>query len=389
MERFEPNLLEGYVTQSHEDVVVNNQKYRIQYFQGSHTDEYVIYEYQHDMVNGACELYCNGIIVQSWQEVHGEKRGVVRKFEHGVLKYIIKWETVFESGEFRCFENTPHGLRLLIVNRRNGVIIFRGEYDSEESMKRVGYGYEYDLETGDLLSYGIYRNDSLFQIIHTFTKDGKMRIFRTEDGISNTEIQDRFPIYYGGCCYLEEDDIYVRDGTGYALDNTSGFAKSEEVWNKGVQASRRVLYNGMYKKEGGMPSLRQVLSEQMKRQRIIRQYSELSTLSIFVLHLIVDENSCNEEDIMVLNFSDLERVQTIVIGNYNFANTNQFTVCGCNSLVSIQIGECCFCHWRGPKELMSRDATLSISNCNNLSSIDIGCHSFVDYIHCNLLGLGV
>ena len=42
MERFEPNMLNGYITYSYEDVSLNNRQYRIQYFQEEHQDEYVI-----------------------------------------------------------------------------------------------------------------------------------------------------------------------------------------------------------------------------------------------------------------------------------------------------------------------------------------------------------
>lgn len=385
MERFEPNMLNGYITYSYEDVSLNNRQYRIQYFQEEHQDEYLICEYQNTEVNGSCELYCSGMLVQSWEEVHGRKQGLVRKYEQGVLKYVINWKDVFGYGEFRCFENTPQGLRLIIVNRDNGVVVYRGEYDSEEFMKRVGSGFSYDRETGDLRSYGIYRNDSLFQIIHSFTKDGKMITFQTEDGISNVEIQDRYPIYSGGCCYCEEDGIYVRDGVGYVLDKSSGIATSEEVWNRGIQGSRRKLYNGLYKKEGESVSLRQVLSKQMKRQLTVKQHSDLSSLSSFVTQLVVDENCCNEEDIMTLELSGLAKLQSLVIKSYNFANTYRFTVFGCNELSRVEIGDCCFCHWKGPKELCSRDAALSISNCKNVSSISVGCHSFVDYIHCSLV----
>ena len=388
MAGIEPNMLDGYVSGRRSIITVRGKQYLVQYYQREHENEYTISEYANNAINGTCELYCNGMLVQSWKERNGQKEGSVFIYDHGVLKYEVRWVDLFREGDLRCFENTVSGMRLIVVDRRTGVVVYRGEYDNRISMQRNGKGYEFDAETGSVLSYGVYKDDSLFQLLQEFDGDGKMTVYATEEGVSNLAIQARCPLFYGGYIYDESSDSYILHGTVYGLDKKSGVAVTKGYWERGIKFSQVELYRRGDAEYSPKSTLREIIAMEMQKVVVVKSYKELLDISSGISSLVIASYSCNEEDIMVLSFEGYQRLTRLHIGSNNFKNTYKLTVANCPELLDIEIGTRCFCKQAKGQQFSSRDAAFSLSNCRSLLSMVVGCFSFVDYIHCDLASLG-
>ena len=67
MAGIEPNMLDGYVSGRRSIITVEGKQYLVQYYQREHENEYTVSEYANNAINGVCELYCNGMLSQSWK----------------------------------------------------------------------------------------------------------------------------------------------------------------------------------------------------------------------------------------------------------------------------------------------------------------------------------
>ena len=85
----------------------------------------------------------------------------------------------------------------------------------------------------------------------------------------------------------------------------------------------------------------------------------------------------NEEKMNVLDFSSFEFIQlrSITIGNNCFKNVREFVLDGLKPLESVKIGGECF----GISDKERNDGICRITNCPNLTQLDIGDVSFKDF----------
>ena len=94
--------------------------------------------------------------------------------------------------------------------------------------------------------------------------------------------------------------------------------------------------------------------------------------------LVIDSNSCNDNNIVSFNPSTNVILESIEIGDDCFENVNEFLISGLNELKSLKIGKNSFTK---EKDSYGYDESRSfhILNCIELESIEIGRYSFSDY----------
>ena len=94
-----------------------------------------------------------------------------------------------------------------------------------------------------------------------------------------------------------------------------------------------------------------------------------------VTALTVTANSCNDNNIYVVDLSSFKFLRSVVIGNSCFQYVQLFSIVGLNWLESVSIGDNSF----GSDGSLWEGSELKIVNCPQLKSLSIGGGSFVRY----------
>ena len=105
---------------------------------------------------------------------------------------------------------------------------------------------------------------------------------------------------------------------------------------------------------------------------------EIKLFSTSIRSVILANNSCNERDNTVFDFSRFTQVESIEIGDDCFESVKTFKIDGLNRLKTIKIGINSFTQ---EKDDDGNDSSKSfhILNCESLKSIQIGRWSFSDF----------
>ena len=94
-----------------------------------------------------------------------------------------------------------------------------------------------------------------------------------------------------------------------------------------------------------------------------------------VTALTVTGNSCNDNNIYVVDLSSFKFLRSVVIGNSCFQYVQLFSIVGLNWLESVSIGSSSF----GSTGSLWKGSELKIVNCPQLKSLSIGYWSFRRY----------
>ena len=94
-----------------------------------------------------------------------------------------------------------------------------------------------------------------------------------------------------------------------------------------------------------------------------------------VTALTVTYNSCNDNNIYVVDLSSFKFLRSVVIGNSCFQYVQLFSIVGLNWLESVSIGSSSF----GSYGSLLVGSELKIVNCPQLKSLNIGYRSFSRY----------
>ena len=101
-------------------------------------------------------------------------------------------------------------------------------------------------------------------------------------------------------------------------------------------------------------------------------------LSTSIRSVILANNSCNEGDYTVFDFSRFQWLRSIKIGNDCFGSVQTFKIDGLNQLKTIKIGKNSFTHKKNDNG-NDKSKSFHILNCKSLESIQIGEFSFSDF----------
>ena len=105
---------------------------------------------------------------------------------------------------------------------------------------------------------------------------------------------------------------------------------------------------------------------------------ELRSIELDTKSISISNNSCNDLEYTIFNFSRFDELEEMIIGDDCFENVNIFVINGLNVLKSLKIGKNSFTR---SKSNYGNDESRSfhILNCAELKSIEIGSYSFSDY----------
>ena len=351
---------------------MNRGEFEITTFQEEHRDEYMVKEVN----SGECRLFRKGVLELSWKEESGQRVGEFTVYEKGRALRKESWKSFQSCEEHRYVENTVHGMKMVIRRGEQNRVVYRGDYDYEESMKREGEGYAYDEESGCVLVHGVWKNDELFQILQEFENESEMVEYEVIEGEENVSLLNRHPIYTGGYMFDESVGKYVRYGMGNEIDATSGMAISECEWLNGQLQDSVELYDGWYVKGREEDSLWNRRHEELKLE--IHNEVEWNSLDEFVSEIVVSSNCCNESSVGVLYLSDMKNLKRIEIGDNCFEHVSTVNMLGLNELESVVIGENSFTlHKNGHSN--DPNHRFYLKNCPKLKAVKMGRYSFSDY----------
>ena len=106
----------------------------------------------------------------------------------------------------------------------------------------------------------------------------------------------------------------------------------------------------------------------------VNNRNTLLSIPWYVTVLTVTDNSCNEDNINVVDLSSFKFLRSVVIGNYCFYNVLAFSIVGLNWLESVSIGYRSF-----DSSTLVDGSQFKIVNCPQLKSLSIGGWSFGRY----------
>jgi len=365
------------------------------------------------------------------------------------LDKISLMKNGYENEELYVREvlNDESGKRLLIErNVNNNVIVYKGEYNHNNLVKE-GYGVEYDDESGMEKYYGYFQNDRLIHIRQSFIKsksknkkendddNGDNEMIMIEFGgdekeDNNKNVLNRRPIYMGGYRFDKKRNEYLRNGVGYELNELSGICDNIGEWDDNGLKKEGVgckLYGGWYgegesdksirfseideeeKKRKEEEEERKRKEEEEERKRKEEEEEERKRMNEIVpicssLNLsqirgieefVIGNNSMNGSNgnlsEMKLELIDFPRLKRIEIGSNSFQNVRGFILTNLLNLMEIKIGVECFRiknEWVGWGEGLERsDGIFRLTNCPNLSQIELGDNSFCDFKYFDISAL--
>ena len=105
---------------------------------------------------------------------------------------------------------------------------------------------------------------------------------------------------------------------------------------------------------------------------------EIQSIDLNIKSITISNNSCNNSEYTIFNFSRFIFLEELIIGNDCFCSVNLFNIDGLNHLKSIKIGNNSFTKKKNSNG-DDDSRSFSILNCDILISIEIGHHSFSDY----------
>ena len=76
-------MLDGYESGDIKIITVDGKQYQIVYYQGSHSNEYLICEMINGTKNGYCQLFDRGILSLSWVIQDGQRVNGLTVYSYG------------------------------------------------------------------------------------------------------------------------------------------------------------------------------------------------------------------------------------------------------------------------------------------------------------------
>ena len=365
-------LLEDYERKKTEKATIDGEEYEITTFEGDHCDEHLM----KNVRSGRCELYRKGILIMSWMEVDGKKVGHYTVYEKGKAVIRGNWSFLWNTGENRWVENYKNGLQLVIGVGDSNQVIYRGGFDSVESMMREGKGVEFDEKNGRILRCGVWKNDELFQISREFESEDVMIEYATKEGKENVSLLNRYPVYEGGYVLDEEKRVFLRNGYGCEIEG--GVGVKEGVWERGELKESTELFNGWYVRMEDDSTKWNMSAE-------IHNRMELENVSDRIVELVIPSKCCNEEELSSLDVSELKRMVRLEIGDYSFHNVKEVKLMGLKKLERVVVGKGCFGEYSpGTVDNGKPNRRFYLKDCEKLKELKIGCESFTDYSVCEI-----
>ena len=346
--------------------------YEVTTYQGEHSNEYVL----RDPKTGICQLYYKGLRQLCWVEEGTKKPGGFITYKQGEVIQCEDWNGILNKKVFRFIVNKEDKMEMKIIVEKDNHVTYRGGFDDILSMKRDGVGIEYDPITERSLRFGVWKDDELFQVFQEFESEHRMLEYEVEEE-SNADITKRNLIYDGDYEYDEDEEVYVRNGIGFEIEN--GVAINKGEWRMGEKISSIPLHNGWFaekneKKPAGWGR---------KLRVVIRSSYDWNHLDVDVTEIVVPSNSCNESDLTTLDLSRFKRLKSVEIGDDCFQHVKEVNVSYLERLKTLTIGKNSFTEQKNGY-VSNTSRKFHLNSCHALKELRIGRYSFSDYCMCEI-----
>ena len=140
-------------------------------------------------------------------------------------------------------------------------------------------------------------------------------------------------------------------------------------WGRGIQYDRtgNTVYDGEWMDD-----------KQLSKRVVLNDENQF--LHNHIEELIVENNSCNGREWVVLDLSFMPNLRLLQVGNECFENTKEVKMVGLSQLERVVIGESCF------RRDLEHNTTrhFYLKNCERLRELKIGRLSFIDYSVCEI-----
>lgn len=167
-------------------------------------------------------------------------------------------------------------------------------------------------------------------------------------------------VCYGTCFYPDLNQIEYQGG----------------LWN-----GMRSGYGSLYDKSGSLLYQGLWLLDAMAKESILSippHCDDERIVSSLITNLTIGNHSYNRM-LNHLQFTVYPFLTTLIIGDCCFRNVDTLTISGCYCLESLKIGCQCFTNQHSPKR-----GEFSLTQCNRLKEVVIGCESFYMFARCTL-----
>ena len=376
-------LLSGYITGKSKVIKKKSQQLKIQYFQGSHSSEYLLMEIFDGKHNGKMELYKNGTVYLSWKEENNVRYGDFVVYKQGRAYMEQSWDNYFHDLEYYQILYNKRGQELQIVDTITKNVIYRGEYNANK--EKHGYGFVFDNQTGLIQYTGKFKNNTLVYIHQEF--DGETMTEYIEDRNSNLDILKRIPNYCGSYVFNEKLNRYVKHGIGYLIDSGTRKAKYEVEYDNDKEVKRVIMSKaGLYAwntDEDTQPSNHTPVEENAVEYSMVLSstFHPLESIRLSLHFLSISSFSFNQENDNAIKLVSYPLLEKIVIENQCFCNANSLQIDGLSNLESIVVGDKCF---GSHDKLSNSNGVFQLTNCGCLKSVQIGKLSFSTFATCEM-----
>ena len=332
------------------------------------------------------------------EEADGAQVGEFTRFENGCVAFVQSFDDLLYNRNFNRIVNHENGKRLEIFSHDSGKLIYHGEFN--EKREREGWGIQYDAKTGVMLLEGIWKGNNM--LLEGIWKGNKLvEIIRKIEGSIMTEFKrngdntiasNRTPVYVGEFVYDEEKESFIRNGRGYWIDEETRIATREVDWKDGVEVSGRDLYDGWYTRSTApkpkpkpipapKPAPKPAKPTPAPTRINVSESTRWSDVSLQVMDLTISSNYGN--DLNALDLNRFKWLRSVKIGDDCFGSVQTFKIDGLNRLKTIIIGSNSFTqvkesNWDDNK-VNNQSKSFHILNCESLESIQIGECSFSDF----------
>ena len=169
-------------------------------------------------------------------------------------------------------------------------------------------------------------------------------------------------------------EVNVCYGTRYYSDiqkvDYEGEICEGKRWGRGTQYDRKgnKVFDGEW------------MDDKNKIEKQVKVNEENPSLHNRIEELIVENNSCNGREWIVLDLSFMPYLRLLQVGNECFENTKEVKMVGLSQLEKVVIGESCF------RRDLEHNTTrhFYLKNCERLRELKMGRLSFIDYSVCEI-----
>ena len=116
---------------------------------------------------------------------------------------------------------------------------------------------------------------------------------------------------------------------------------------------------------------------------IVHSMNKLITTDCHAECIVIPSNSCNESNMMALDFKRFVNLRSLIIRDDCFENMHKVELIGLHMLEKVEIGRNSFTKHKN-SWACERNHNFCLRDCEQLKELKIGCKSFSDFTVCEI-----